>query len=145
MDYVVGPVGRQARNIGKTGVAIATGKDLDLEGRLAKAVPLTKSTPIREAVGAEPYYTKDKKGKMIRRRTLEKREEKKAAKAEAKRQTILDSIPKRAAQALDLSPYDIVGMSKKDLDKYIKDKHGIDVDGRKSKVGMLEEFLEKKQ
>jgi len=145
MDYVVGPVGRQARNIGKTGVAIATGKDLDLEGRLAKAVPLTKSTPIREAVGAEPYYTKDKKGKMIRRRTLEKREEKKAAKAEAKRQTILDSIPKNAAKVLDLSPHDIVSMSKKDLDKYIKDKHGIDVDGRKSKVRMLEEFLEKKQ
>ena len=32
-----------------------------------------------------------------------------------------------------------------DLDKYIKDKHNIDVDGRKSKVKMLEEFLEKKQ
>jgi len=142
---LIGPMGRQIQNIGMTAADVVQGKELDLEGRLAKAVPLTKSTPIREAIGAEPYYTKDKKGKMIRRRTLEKREEKKAAKAEAKRQTILDSIPKNAAKALDLSPHDIVSMSKKDLDKYIKDKHGIDVDGRKSKVRMLEEFLEKKQ
>ena len=143
MDYVVGPVGRQARNIGKTGVAIATGKDLDLEGRLAKAVPLTKSAPIRKAIGAEPYYTKTDKGKMIRRRTLEKREEKKAAKAEAKRQTILDSIPSEASRKLGLSKSYIVNMSKKELDQYIKRKTGIDVDGRKSKLGMLEEMLEK--
>ena len=143
MDYVVGPVGRQARNIGKTGVAIATGKDLDLEGRLAKAVPLTKSAPIRKAIGAEPYYTKTDKGKMIRRRTLEKREEKKAAKAEAKRQTILDSIPSEASRKLGLSKSYIVNMSKKELDQYIKRKTGIDVDGRKSKLGMLEAMLEK--
>ncbi len=143
MDYVVGPVGRQARNIGKTGVAIATGKDLDLEGRLAKAVPLTKSAPIREAIGAEPYYTKTDKGKMIRRKTLEKREEKKAAKAEAKRKTILDSIPSEASRKLGLSKSYIVNMSKKELDQYIKRKTGVDVDGRKSKLGMLEEMLEK--
>ena len=145
MDYVVGPVGRQASNVLKTGYAAATGGDVDPEGRLAKAVPLTKSTPLRKALGADPYYTKDKKGGMIRTRTLEKRKEKKAAKAAEKKQNILDSIPKNAAKALDLSPYDIVDMSKKDLDKYIKDKHNIDVDGRKSKVKMLEEFLEKKQ
>jgi hypothetical protein len=142
---LVGPMGRQMQNIGMTAADVAQGKELDLEGRLAKAVPLTKSEPIRKAIGADPYYTKDKKGKLIRRRTLERRKEKKEAKAEAKRQTILDSIPKSAAKALDLSPHDIVSMSKKDLDKYIKDKHGIDVDGRKSKVRMLEEFLEKKQ
>jgi hypothetical protein len=34
-------------------------------------------------------------------------------------------------------------MSKKELDQYIKRKTGVDVDGRKSKLGMLEEMLEK--
>ena len=145
MDYVVGPVGRQASNIMKTGYAAATGGDVDPEGRLAKAVPLTKSTPLREALGAKPYYTKDKKGGMIRRRTLERREEKKAAKAAEKKQTILDSIPNEASKALGLSKTYIVRMSKKELDKHIKKKTGIDVDGRKSKIRMLEEMMEKKQ
>ena len=80
---------------------------------------------------------------MIRRKTLEKREEKKAAKAEAKRKTILDSIPSEASRKLGLSKSYIVNMSKKELDQYIKRKTGVDVDGRKSKLGMLEEMLEK--
>ena len=145
MDYVVGPVGRQASNVLKTGYAAATGGDVDPEGRLAKAVPLTKSTPLREALGAKPYYTKDKKGGMIRRRTLERREEKKAAKAAEKKQTILDSIPNEATRALGLSKTYIVQMSKKELDQYIKKKTGIDVDGRKSKIKMLEEMMKKKK
>ena len=145
MDYVVGPVGRQASNVLKTGYAAATGGDVDPEGRLAKAVPLTKSTPLRKALGADPYYTKDKKGGMIRRRTLERREEKKAAKAAEKKQTILDSIPNEASKVLGLSKTYIVRMSKKELDQHIKKKTGIDVDGRKSKIKMLEEMMKKKK
>ena len=141
LDYIIGPMGKQFRNIGKAGADVAQGKELDLEGRLARAIPLTKSTPIREALGADPYYTKDKKGKLIRKRTLEKREEKKAATKEAKRQKLLDSITNDAAKRIKLSKDQIVDMDRRELDKHMRTKLGFNPDGRKSKASMINQYL----
>ena len=141
LDYIIGPMGKQFRNIGKAGADVAQGKELDLEGRLARAIPLTKSKPIREALGADPYYTKDKKGKLIRKRTLEKREEKKAATKEAKRQKLLDSITNDAAKRIKLSKDQIVDMDRRELDKHMRTKLGFNPDGRKSKASMINQYL----
>ena len=141
LDYIIGPMGKQFRNIGKAGADVAQGKELDLEGRLARAIPLTKSKPIREALGVDPYYTKDKKGKLIRKRTLERREEKKAETKEAKRQELLDSITNDAAKRIKLSKDQIVDMDRRELDKHMRTKLGFDPDGRKSKASMINQYL----
>lgn len=142
VNYIIGPIGKQISNIGQTVADVAQGKDLDLEARIARAIPLTKSEPLREAVGAKPYYTTDDKGKMVRRRTLEKREEKKAAKKEAQKQELLDSITDRAAKELKLSKEEIAGLSRSELDRYIQKNFGFNPDGRRSKASMINQFLE---
>ena len=144
LDHMIGPIGKQLSNIGQTAADVAQGKDADLEGRLARSIPLTKSEPIRSALGIEPYYTEDDKGKMVRRRTLEKREEKKAEKEKAKNQTILDSITDRAVKELGLSKEEIIGLSRSELDEHMRKEFGFDPDGRKSKASMINEFLESK-
>lgn len=144
LDHMIGPIGKQLSNIGQTAADVAQGKDADLEGRLARSIPLTKSEPIRSALGIEPYYTEDDKGKMVRRRTLEKRAEKKAEKEKAKKQTILDSITDRAVKELGLSKEEIIGLSRSELDEYMRKEFGFDPDGRKSKASMINQFLESK-
>jgi hypothetical protein len=144
LDHMIGPIGKQLSNIGQTAADVAQGKDADLEGRLARSIPLTKSEPIRSALGIEPYYTKDDKGKMVRRRTLEKRAEKKAEKESAKKQTILDSITDRAVKELGLSKEEIIGLSRSELDEHMRKEFGFDPDGRKSKASMINQFLESK-
>jgi hypothetical protein len=145
LEHMVGPMYKQASNIGQTAADVAQGKELDLEGRLARAVPLTKSTPIREALGVDPYYVKDKKGKLVRKRTIERREEKKAAKVEAKKQELLDSITNDAAKRLKLSKEQIVNMDRRELDRHMRTKLGFDPDGRQSKASMINQYLKYKK
>jgi hypothetical protein len=144
LEHMIGPMYKQASNIGQAGADVAQGKELDLEGRLARAIPLTKSTPIREALGVDPYYVKDKKGKLVRKRTIERRAEKKAARVEAKKQELLDNITDDAAKRLKLSKEQIVNMDRRELDKHMRTKLGFDPDGRKSKASMINQYLKYK-